>query len=424
MKGNYRSEIEEQVFNTLITDSHEHLIDEEERLNNSTPHFTCDDWSMLISQYNNFDLIASGMPNSLLEEFYSDKIDPLEKWDIIEPYWKNVKNTGYGIAVKKAVEILYGVDEIRKETIKDIQESYLKIKQRGYYKKIINDISGISSCQVNHPYEVFRVTDMPELFYQDIDVNGMLRIDINKVSTPTGIHVENIKDWLNVINWWFSKYGNTAVAVKCGMAYFRSLDFEKRSDKGMDKIFRKKIKKQDVSREENKCLEDYLFWFILDKAKENKLPIKLHMGFQALNNRMDMDHVRRNVADVAKLCALEKDQNFIMYHLSYPYYEEVIAAAKHYTNLYIDMCGAWTINPVTSFEFLKKCIVSVPINKIFTFGGDTNVVEQVVGHAVLARYGITNAISSLVNDNLLTLNEAKEIIEPLMFRNANIFFKL
>ena len=111
-------------------------------------------------------------------------------------------------------------------------------------------------------------------------------------------------------------------------------------------------------------------------------------------------------------------------HICYPYYEELLAVAKHYTNAYVDMCWSWIINPVAAKDFLKKYLVTAPANKILTFGGDYIYVEPVLGHAMIARQGIALALSELVEEGWLSLADAMELVDPIMHGNARRIFRL
>ena len=111
-------------------------------------------------------------------------------------------------------------------------------------------------------------------------------------------------------------------------------------------------------------------------------------------------------------------------HICYPYYEELLAVAKHYSNAYIDMCWSWIINPVAAQDFLKKALVTIPANKILTFGGDYIPVEPVLGHAQIARHGITLALKELTEDGWLSQPDALALIGPLMRENARHLFSL
>ena len=111
-------------------------------------------------------------------------------------------------------------------------------------------------------------------------------------------------------------------------------------------------------------------------------------------------------------------------HICYPYYEELISVVKHYTNAYADMCWAWIVNPIASKDFLKKYLVTAPANKILTFGGDYTPVEPVLGHATIARRGIALALSELVEEKWLSLDDALELIAPIMHGNTRNIFNL
>jgi hypothetical protein len=88
------------------------------------------------------------------------------------------------------------------------------------------------------------------------------------------------------------------------------------------------------------------------------------------------------------------------------------------------MCWSWIMNPVAAKDFLKKFLVTVPANKILTFGGDYIPIEPVLGHATIARRGIALALSELVEEGWLTLPDALELADPIMHNNARRLFNL
>ena len=162
----------------------------------------------------------------------------------------------------------------------------------------------------------------------------------------------------------------------------------------------------------------------MEKATANNLPVKMHTGYYAGENEMPLSRVRNNPGSACELCRAAPDTRFVFMHICWPYYEEMIAAAKQYTNAYIDMCWAWIINPVGAKDFLKKYLVTAPANKVFTFGADYIFVENVVGHAIMARQGITQALSELVDEGWLLLDDALDLVEPIMRGNARRVFDL
>ncbi len=417
--------IARKVFETPFIDTHEHLIEERERLAVSNPRVQADDWSHLLSHYLNSDLLVAGMPKEAYDKFFSKGTDPADKWRYLEPYWPAVKNTGYGQVVRIAMQQLYGVDELSAATVKKVQAEYEKTRQPGFYKRILCELAKIESCQVNYLGQPFGESDMPTLLMQDISIVGMFAgPDFKGFGKPTGIEVSSLDDWHRVIDWWFDKYAKYAVAAKSQNAYNRDIDYEQVPAEKVEAIFKKRLANESLTAQERKDLEDHLFWYAVKKATDYKLPVKLHTGYYAGQNGMPLDRLLHNAGSATDLCRKAPETRFVFMHICYPYYEELLAVAKHYTNAYVDMCWSWIMNPVAAQDFLKKFLVTAPANKLLTFGGDYIPVEPVLGHAVIARRGIALALSELVEEGWLTLADAMDLIDPIMHNNARRIFNL
>jgi uncharacterized protein len=110
-------------------------------------------------------------------------------------------------------------------------------------------------------------------------------------------------------------------------------------------------------------------------------------------------------------------------HIGYPYQDEYIALAKHYKNVVIDMFWAWIINPVASMRFLREFLLAAPATKILPFGGDYFSVENIYGHASIARHGFALTLSGLVAEGWMREEEALLLIPQLMHQNAEKWFR-
>jgi predicted TIM-barrel fold metal-dependent hydrolase len=419
-----RKKIFDKVLNTPFIDTHEHLIEESERISGRSRHIKSDDWSMIFSHYLDSDLVTAGMPKESYDKFFSPKVEPVDKWALIEPYWPAVKNTGYGQAVRIAAGELYGVDELSARTVGQVQSGYEKIKQPGFYRHILCELAKIESCQVNSLDRPFEQSAMPTLLMQDISINGMIQADLKSYAEPTGIKLATLADWHSVCDWWFDKYAKYAVAVKSQNAYSRDIDYDEVPAEKVEMLFKKKLERHNLTAPEQKALEDHLFWYAVGKATEYNLPVKLHTGYYAGENRMPLSRLMNNPGSATELCGKARKTRFVFMHICYPYYEEMIALAKAYTNAYIDMCWSWIINPVAAKDFLKKYLVTAPANKILTFGGDYTPVEPVLGHAAIARRGIALALSELVEEGWMSLAGAMELTDAIMHQNAREIFNL
>ncbi|MEI6140137.1 MAG: amidohydrolase family protein [Mariniphaga sp.] len=414
--------IEQKVFETPFIDTHEHLMDESERLDCLEPIIPCDDWALLLNLYFGFDLISSGISESEIGRLFSKDVSPSDKWQILKEYWPYLKNTASGIVFRTTIRILYGIEEISEDNIPELQNRYEQTRKKGFYKQIIRELANIKHCHVHSSNVACKKSESPDLLFQDIALNGLIQVTLNSYSVPENFKIKNLTDWLALIDWWFSKYGKAAKAVKIGNAYFRRLDFERVGTSEVEEIFDRKIKSVAISPGEDKKLQDHLFWYCVDKATEYGLPVKMHTGQWAMNNAMNMQWVKDNPSDCASLCKKAPDTKFVFFHLCYPHYEEMLSLAKNYTNAYIDMCWSWSLNPLAAKDFLKKFILTVPNNKIFTFGGDDKIVENLVGHAFVARKGIAQALTELVTENWLTFDDALDLVDHLMYKNAEKMF--
>ncbi len=420
------SGLADRIKQTPLIDTHEHLLDERKRLAiTGHRYIQSDDWSTILNHYLNSDLLTAGMPGGDYGKFFNAGVDPVDKWKLLEPFWPAVKNTGYGRAVRIAMQKLYDVDDLSAATVKKVQAGYEAMRKPGFYKRILRDMANIESCQVDCLGAAFGETDDPTFMMQDLSIAGMFAgPNFDLFGKPTGIDVKDLSDWHRVIDWWFDKYGKYAVAVKSKNAYQRNIDYERIPAEQAEPIFKKRLENQPVTPIETKALEDHLFWYAVDKATEHTLPVKLHTGYYAGQNYMPLSRLIQNPGSATDLCRMAPNTQFVFMHICYPYYEELISVAKHYTNAHIDMCWAWIINPVGSVDFLKKYLVTAPANKVLTFGGDYIPVEPVLGHAVMARQGITRALTELVDEGWLSVDDAEELIEPIMCGNARRIFNL
>lgn len=417
-----RRQIFKKVWETPLIDSHEHLPDEQDCLRGpeGKPQ---EDWTVILRHYLDSDLRSAGMTRQEYEAFFQRPGSPEEKWRIVAPYWPAVRNTGYGLAVRIAMRELYGVDDLSEKTVATVSEQYQRTRRPGFYKRILCDMAGIDSCQVNTG--TFHESRQPLLLLQDISLVGMfVGPNLKAFGQPTGIDVKTLSDWYRVIDWWFEKYAPYAVAVKSQNAYSRNIDYRRVPQERAEPLFAKRLRGEPLTEEEQQALEDHLFWYAVGKATEKNLPVKLHTGYYAGDNYMPLERLLHNPGAACDLCRLSPETTFVFMHICYPYYEELISVAKHYTNAYLDMCWSWIINPIAAKDFLKKYLVTAPANKLFTFGGDYRPVEPVLGHALIAKQGIALALCELVEEGWLGLDDALDLVDPIMHGNARRVFKV
>jgi predicted TIM-barrel fold metal-dependent hydrolase len=120
------------------------------------------------------------------------------------------------------------------------------------------------------------------------------------------------------------------------------------------------------------------------------------------------------------LCALLKRYSkarFVLMHIAYPYSQELVALVKHYPNAYADLCWAWSIDPHSSVDFVRRFLHAAPANKLFAFGGDTRWPTSALAYAIQARRWLTKALEAEVADGELNEPEAIRLATRLMHGN-------
>jgi len=419
-------EIAARVRRTHFVDSHEHLVEEPARTHwQPTPLLPCNDWALLFSHYIESDLMVAGMPSEHRSILMSPEKDTAAKWEVLEPWWPAVRNTGYGQAVELAASTLYGIRSLNGTTVRMMAERYTATVKPGFYRRVLRDLAGIESCQVNSLERTFMQSQQPALLMQDISILNLHTPEAwQGHAQEAGIRVSSLADYHRVVDWYFATYGPYAVAVKSQSAYSRELDFQDVPAEAADPIFRRILNGEHPHPQERRKLEDHLFWYCVRKATEYRLPVKLHTGYYAGHNGMPLARVAGNPGHVTELLRRAPETTFVLMHICYPFHEQMVALAKHWHNAVVDMCWSWIINPEAATQFLRSFLMAAPSSKILTFGGDYIPVEPVIGHAMIARHGITLALNGLVRDGWLTQSAAIDLVEPLMRGNARRIFML
>ena len=413
----FREELKRRIDATPLVDSHEHLCDEQERFNGPKS------WVNLLQHYFSDDFVSAGLDwNSVWGE-QAQKEAPVELWRRIEPYWFAVKNTGYGQAVRIVLRELFGINRLEESVIPELQKRYEENLTVGLYDRVLKQHANIESCQVDRgPYYESR---HPELLLHDINIVGMMTTDsLREIASRVGTTVKTLADAHEAIRLFFRKYAPYATAVKSQIAYSRGLDFEQVPPERAEEPFQKKWEGKPVSPEEVKWLQDHLFWFCVQQADEHRLPVKLHTGYYVGNNSMPLSRLSQNPAQMTDLCLRSKKTRWVFMHTCYPYSRELIAIAKQFSNAYVQTCWAWIIDPPGTKNFLKQYLATAPANKIHVFGGDYGTVENVLGHARIARNGVFAALAELVEEDYLERDDALELVEPLLRGNARRMFDL
>ena len=97
--------------NLEIADTHEHFLDEPDRLAQHADFF-----ALMAQSYTQADLASAGIPPESSRLIRDEHASDIDRWRAFEPYWKYCRFTGYAQALRLAVRDLYGGKEVSAST--------------------------------------------------------------------------------------------------------------------------------------------------------------------------------------------------------------------------------------------------------------------------------------------------------------------
>lgn len=403
-----------------IIDTHEHLGTEEQRLQSSDKI----DFTYLFRHYAKEDLIsASNNSNKgLIELIYKSDFPLSDRWELLKPYYKAMRSTGYGRVPLIAARDLYGVSDINKSTIEELTAKMREANKPGLYQHVLKEKAKIDLSIQDMGHQKF-----DQKFYRHVERFSQFALissgsEIKDFGAQHNLEINNMKDYLQLLRKVFVAGVNSGmVGVKTGAAYVRILKFENVSKEKGEAVFTALLNNLPVSSEDIKAVQDYLMHRMLDLVDEFDLPMQIHTGLLAGNGNVITNS---NPTHLTNLFFEYPDIDFILFHASYPYGGELGTLAKNFPNVFIDMCWAYVISPSFSERYLHEWIETVPANKIMGFGGDYSFVEAVYAHSVMARQIIAKVLIEKVRTRYLTENEAIDIAKMFLRENALRIFKL
>jgi predicted TIM-barrel fold metal-dependent hydrolase len=258
----------------------------------------------------------------------------------------------------------------------------------------------------------------PDFFFYDISwvnlVNGAP--DIEELTQETGIEPRDLASLRQCMEKVFAQNAAAAIAVKTQHAYQRTLRWEERSDDEAERALAAYLRDPEgVSLADSLCLGDWCLARGAELCSEYDLPLKIHTGYYAGQGYMITERIP--AGHLSPLLRRYPETRFVLMHIAYPYSDEMVALAKHYPNVYVDLCWAWSIDPFSSANFVRQVVHAVPANKLFAFGGDTFWPTATVAYAAQARQGLTRALQAEVDEGLLSEAEAIALANRFMREN-------
>ena len=404
------------VMELSIVDSHEHIFQDEKE------DMELDIFKTYLQHYFSVDLISAGMTWQEMNVVQNPAIPVIDRWNIAEKHWDNARLTGYGQSLDLAVKALYGEDRIDRNTIESLSKKFTEANKPGHYAHVLRDMCQIE-FSVNDMIDEMRMLKSPLFkFVARVDqfVEPTCRLDFERISGLTGVRIRTLLDYEEACEKFLDiVLSDGHIGLKCGLAYRRPLLFEKVARHRAEETFNLISQQEHGGGADVRAFQDYMMRFICRGADKRGMFMQVHTGILEGN----ANHIPNS--DPTQLSALIRENpnlRFDLFHIGYPYHEQLGAMVKMYPNAYADFAWAHIISPPVARRMLSDWIETMPSDKIVGFGGDYCFVDGVYGHQLIARRNVAKVLADKVEDGLMDFNRAKKIAKMILNENGKRVF--
>lgn len=388
-----------------LVDSHEHLLPEPERLALRPDLF------LLASHYLANDMVSAGSP------------EPEPKtWADFEPWWRVSRYTGYGQALRIAIRDIYGFEDLSAGTWPRINAAIAAANRPGLYQRILKDRMKLDYAVLDDYWHGDPVAPDPRYFVlarkMDWFCSAAKASDIRRMEEVTGEPIRDVKGLKRAMERRLEQSLQAGmVAIKSTLAYNRPLRFEDVTEADAQSDFDTLMGTPQA--QPPRRLSDHMFHHVVRLAQEHRLPVQMHTGLQAGNGNT-LENSRPILLN--NLFRQYPKVVFDLFHLGWPWMEEVAALAKMFANVTADVCWVYVITPAGARRGLEVLLDTVPLNKILAFGGDYRYVELSYAHSVMARQAVADVLAGKVRQRVMTETEALGAARLLLHGNAARLF--
>ncbi|MCE9589847.1 MAG: amidohydrolase family protein [Planctomycetes bacterium] len=399
-----------------VVNTHEHQIKEDPwRASGPT-----DILQELFAHYERGDLVSAGQPVTLADELTNPATASLKtRWNKLRPHWELIQYTGYGEAIRIHAKLLYGIDELDLASLTAAQPRIAAYRKPGQRLHLLRDVANLDHIQTDDfCWPCLPDASGPDFFFYDLSMAEFAygNIDVEAIARETGYTVTNLSLLRQAIAALFAKYAPVAVAVKSQHAYGRTLAWRERplneAVAALEEVLRHGDK---ASADARLCIGDWCIGQAAEQCARHNLPFKIHTGYYAGTGYMRLNRIP--AGNLCELLIKYPRTRFVLMHIAYPYSDEMLAIVKHFPNAFVDLCWAWSIDPYSTMDFVRRFLHAVPVNKMFGYGGDTFWPTRGVAYAAQMRRWMTRALQAEVDAGDLTERRAIAVADRFLRLN-------
>ena len=409
-----------------LVNTHEHIIPEEQRVASHIDFFT------LAGHYAISDVISAGLSSDDLKLVRDENAPAQRRWRAFEPHWENARFTGYGQALRIAIRDLYGVDDLSGETLGTINDRIRAKNKPGLYEDVLIRRSNIAYSVLDDYWNPAPVRPDPKFFVYarkfDRFVAPQSAADVQELERLTDVSIMNLRGLKRAMERSFEQSLEAGmVSVKSTLAYNREIHYAETPESEAENDIQSLLQDgrrvpegfRNRVRRPYRHMEDHMFHHLIRLAEMHRIPVQIHTGLHAGNGNFIENSKPTHLTN---LFFLYSNVKFDLFHISYPYQGELSVLAKIFANVHVDFCWSHIISGSLSRRTLHEMLETVPVNKIFGYGGDYRYPELSYAHARMARRNVARVMAEKVEGSFCNEVEALEIARMILHDNPDRMF--
>ncbi len=347
-------------------------------------------------------------------------------WEVIRPYLDKVRNTAYFRYLLKGLQELYGISEqdIFTDHWREASERMLiySSEHKGKGAELCKQM-GVRATILDGKLEADQFAALEAGDHQLVHIGRMdafIHEERGLLETIEMYPTTDFEEWLGHFESRFRSYLQAgATGFKSGLAYNRRIEYSNPTKDEAAMVFKRGLPNSPLA--EKTVYQDYMMNFLCQMCVKSGVPLQIHAGMHAgIGNTLE----NSKPTLLNELFRRFPDLRVDLFHGGYPWIEQAGLMAKYFPNVYINGCWLTHISPSAFRRALTSWIETVPMSKIFAWGGDHDILEQSYASLILAKDLIVDVLTDLVERNYFDLELALVIAKRILHDNGAEFWEL
>ena len=346
-------------------------------------------------------------------------------WRAIRPFLESVRTTSYFRCLSRTLDGLFGVteEEVFSDGWQDASERVRRYSQENKAKGALL----CSRMRVTATVLDAKLDPGQSLSTDAVDhrVLHVVRLDMfiheerELAKTPLQHPGRDFEEWLEAFDGAFHRSLEAGAAgFKSALAYNRRIEYSDPSKDEVARVFKRGLLSAPPA--DKTTYQDFMMNRLCRLCTEAGVPLQIHTGIQAGTGHV-LEDSRPTL--LTGLFRRHGDLRIELFHGGYPWIIQAGLMAKYFPNVYIDGCWLPRVSPSAYRAALTSWIETVPLNKIFAWGGDSGILEVSYGSLALAKDLIADVLADLVERGYFDPDLARHVARRILHDNGMDFWR-